>query len=709
MIVRKLKKVLIFILIGGMILGGIKINGNIETKKITDDQSSNFNTSDIYPESQEIEEPEIVVTFDTNLESHRVDEIPSIKSLEQFSFNFNITNINATSAYDVKLNFSINDLGFLVGNDGEEINNACETIGTLNGNESYYSQEYKVNITSNKTLSESLDLVIVLDQSGSMKEEIDILTSDLIKMVNEFSDTIPDLRIGLVLFGGEKENPYLFDELVTPLTSNIEQIVEILENTEASGTVEPWGDALWVAMNQMDWRRYIPNLIVLITDEPGDSGLKVSSNDLENLFEELADEKLILCTVAASGSNDLTIERLKLGAEITHGSFVEIGTEEFPSTADLPKIIKYFIETYSFENAFKIFVTISYLTTESDPSSSKMIEKVFRVLVDDLAPEIRTWVSYSEDFKTEKKYINIIIEVLDITGVPFVEIYYRYNDKLTWIIGKATNHSDNSFILSLEYDDRDELLSYYIYTEDYLGNEVVTDVYKAPLGEKVKYTILLPNERLTVHLFENQSTIIYLQARENSTIGLVDSESPINILCLDTKKGILVLDKTKRYFVNFSISPLTVYKIKIWSDIGADINIYNVEKMEFDFQQQIYVDLAYNQSILLHIDNRLNLTEERSILADAEDVELIIIIYGTNWTKIDSGFYEVILPEIECYVLIYSVYHEGKILVSFDLESKNVPFEHYNNTVTGSYQFLFTLISFISLSALIFLYKGVRK
>lgn len=703
MITGKLKKVLILLLIAGFILGGIKIDGNIENIGDTENEIKSLITT-----TQERDEPELKVSFNTNLESHREDKMPSIKSQNQFSFYFNITNINETAAYDVKLNFSLNDLGVLVSDGGEESNSAFETVGTLNGHETYLSKEYKVNVTTNETISESLDLVIVLDQSGSMDDEIEALTSDLISVVNELSDTINDLRIGLVLFGGEKENPYLFEELVTPLTSDVQQIVKKLKKTKASGSIEPWGDALWVAMYQMDWREDVPNLIVLITDEAGDDGIKVSTRDLQNLYEQLAEEKFILCTVAAKGSDELTIERLSLGAEITHGTYVRIGTEEFPSTADLPRIIKYFIETYSVEKALKIFLTVTYLTIESDTSSTQTIEKVFRVLVDDLPPEIRAWASYTEDFNTEQKYVNIIVEVLDVSRVPFVEVFYRYNDNLTWVIAQATNQSGDTFILSLKYDDEDELLSYYIYTEDYLGNDIVTGIYTAPLGENVEYLNLLPNERFTFHLYENQSTIFYLEAKENSTIGLIDAESPVNIICLDVKKGEIVYEKTGQDFINLSLSSLSLYKIKIWTNIAIDVNIYNVEKINLEFEQNMTITLTYNQSILLYIDNRLNLSEQRTILADSEYVEMKIIIYDVNWTEIASGFVEVLLPEDECFVLIYPSYHEGEIFVSFNLDSKNEPFEHYYG-VTADFQFLVILISFISLSALILKQNGAKK
>ncbi|MHA1317862.1 MAG: hypothetical protein ACTSQ6_10125, partial [Candidatus Heimdallarchaeaceae archaeon] len=86
MVAGKLKKVLILLLIAGFILGGIKIDGNIENTGDTENEIKSLSTA-----AQERDEPELKVSFNTNLESHREDKMPSIKSQNQFSFYFNIT------------------------------------------------------------------------------------------------------------------------------------------------------------------------------------------------------------------------------------------------------------------------------------------------------------------------------------------------------------------------------------------------------------------------------------------------------------------------------------------------------------------------------------------------------------------------------------------------------------------------------------------
>ncbi len=42
------------------------------------------------------------------------------------------------------------------------------------------------------------------------------------------------------------------------------------------------------------------------------------------------------------------------------------------------------------------------------------IEETFVVLLDDLPPEIDTWVYFSEDFLTEELYVNIMSEVMQL-------------------------------------------------------------------------------------------------------------------------------------------------------------------------------------------------------------------------------------------------------------------------------------------------------
>ncbi|MHA1778669.1 MAG: vWA domain-containing protein, partial [Candidatus Heimdallarchaeaceae archaeon] len=211
-----------------------------------------------------------------NVTSHRTDGIISALPGSSIAVKFNITNISNTSissltAYPVLSNY------------GDLRKDFNSTKDILTPSESWLTTEYIIDILPvYGGVPSPCDLVIVLDQSGSMGDEIEALAKDLDDVLGRMDKVIPDLQVGLILFGSTKSpNPYSNPENVFDLTSNISYIRSILNNTKAAGSYEPWGDALWVAENRISWRETSVKIIVLITDEPCDSGQIVGFGETE--------------------------------------------------------------------------------------------------------------------------------------------------------------------------------------------------------------------------------------------------------------------------------------------------------------------------------------------------------------------------------------------------------------------------------------------
>ncbi|MHA1304454.1 MAG: vWA domain-containing protein [Candidatus Heimdallarchaeaceae archaeon] len=678
MIEKNIKRILMLMFIISILIVGGKI-ANGKSKEELQVQTIDVVEDDVHKIVQQVDNTsQIIIEMLTNLTSHRADGIPSIKSEQYLTVQFNVTNMNTSALHSLELTPSTNDFGIL-------LNNTSSYCDILEGSSSWLSEEYTVKAIQNESSSlGALDLVIVLDQSGSMDDEITSLTNNLIKVVNELHEQVPDLRIGLILFGGsEKNNPYIYEELITPLTSDIKNIVDVLETTKAEGSNEPWGDALWVAQHWMDWRENIPNLIVLITDEPGDEGVKVSPSNLDALYRSIKEDGIILCTIAASGSDSITISRLKNGAEITGGTYIQIGSEEYPQTEDLPDIIGELIVTYAVEKNLKVIANISYLTEPGDETTKQTMEVVFSVILDDLAPEIRTWTYFTENFIEDKKYVNIMVEVLDLTGVPFVEIYYKFNGDDIWITSRATNQSSNTYLLSLEYTYKDDTLDYYIYTQDYLGNSNITDIVTVELKEELEYSSLESGRRQLVSLGANQSTNLLLIGNTTSdSFGIFRLDYKgvyFYITAYDVNSSEILAESLKTNLVSITIPKNHVVQVQIWSPYSIDLQIYNVIPREMQFKESFEHYLTYKNAILVKLDNRLNETKTRSIMADSEYIYTELIVFNaSNWEEIAVGGTEIELPAEECYVLIYCTYHEGSVNISFNFEVDNVPYEHFD-------------------------------
>jgi Mg-chelatase subunit ChlD len=115
-----------------------------------------------------------------------------------------------------------------------------------------------------------IDLLFVLDTTGSMGEEIERLR-DTLEIINANVGAVapkPLVRFGLVLYR-DKEDAYV--TRVSPFTSDLEAFQKQLDWVEADGggdTPEDLQSALSDAMKKMDWNADGIRLAFVITDAP---------------------------------------------------------------------------------------------------------------------------------------------------------------------------------------------------------------------------------------------------------------------------------------------------------------------------------------------------------------------------------------------------------------------------------------------------------
>ena len=652
----------------------------------------------------------VTVELITNCTSHREDSIPSILPDGTVSARFNITNLSGTDLTDLEISATTNEYGVI-----SPTNNSVKS--TLAVEESWLTEEYIIELATNGTVvSDSLDLAIVLDQSGSMGDEIDALTTDLGNVITEISDQVSDIRIGLILFGGISANPYEHDKLIYNLTSDVDSIVTVLSDTPASGGYEPWGDALWVAQNRLEWREDAVKLMVLITDEPCDSGIIIGDGTtvdydgplLYDLFENLEAEGFILCTVAALGSATLVIKQLQSGATITGGTYIQLGGEG-PQTSDLPDIIGELIIKYAVELDLKIDVSLSHLNA-SDIREYK--NSTFVILIDDLPPDIETWVYFSEDFVTDNKIVNVLAEVKDVTGYPFVEIFYKFDSVSFWTVANASHVSEDTYMLSLEFSLLDNILYYQIYTKDWLGNEIITDVVEINLEDIDSYTTIETMKRKEITLIPYQQTVFKLVAEEHEpSHGIIFSGTDLefDIIAADLNDSQVILDRDNCTLIHLNIKAGHTVKIALSSSVELGLHIINADLEKLLFNVSLEREILYDEAFLFELDNDREDEKERSFVADSEYVQTTILILDfVTWEILLKGSAEVILPSKKCYALVYTEYHYGEIFISFNYEDQYEPFNHYYDVESsGSNWIIVSLL--LGLAGLGWLFKRKNR
>lgn len=168
-----------------------------------------------------------------------------------------------------------------------------------------------------------LDVVLVVDGTGSMKLIIDDVKAKMNQLIHAIHRLVPIARVGIVVFGGKGKK---MD--IQPLTLNPAKLTEFLNNLHAEGGDE-WEEDLaggvHNAISGMDWKPYAKKVIVLVGDSPP------KKTDFQPLLGEIRQFK----------ANNGTFNTVDVAAE-EHERFerefwLKVHREEPPKISPLPE------------------------------------------------------------------------------------------------------------------------------------------------------------------------------------------------------------------------------------------------------------------------------------------------------------------------------------------------------------------------------------
>lgn len=110
------------------------------------------------------------------------------------------------------------------------------------------------------------EVIFVIDESGSMGDEINEVKAHVTHIANQLGDVI-DFQLGLIGFGGQESNP----RMVIPLTHEINTFSDALDQLSARGGIEPGFSATVLALSdEMGFRPGAGTCVIMITDEDAD-------------------------------------------------------------------------------------------------------------------------------------------------------------------------------------------------------------------------------------------------------------------------------------------------------------------------------------------------------------------------------------------------------------------------------------------------------
>jgi hypothetical protein len=187
-----------------------------------------------------------------------------------------------------------------------------------------------------------LDIVFVIDSTGSMHDEIRTVREELVGIMDKINSgqPRPDVRVGVVTYRDypNQEQEYLTQ--VKGLTSNMNSVERFIKGIEAygGGDYEEAAEAgLDKAINDMKWRKSAHRIIILVGDAPARDYPYQHYEDYGNephqyykrynwrdAIEDAQDKNIRIYTASGSGMDREGIDQWKTIARKTGGSYIEL-------------------------------------------------------------------------------------------------------------------------------------------------------------------------------------------------------------------------------------------------------------------------------------------------------------------------------------------------------------------------------------------------
>ena len=171
-----------------------------------------------------------------------------------------------------------------------------------------------------------IDLVIVLDVSGTMRGLIDATRLNLWEIVNDLAEAepTPHLRVALITYGnqlGSRRTGWV--RVATDLTDDLDLVAEQLFQLKSRGADEMVGRALRTALEKIDWSasEHALKLLFIAGNESADQDPEVR---FRWMSEAARDAGIFVSAVFCGTPDDQEAATWKEMAELSEGRFATI-------------------------------------------------------------------------------------------------------------------------------------------------------------------------------------------------------------------------------------------------------------------------------------------------------------------------------------------------------------------------------------------------
>jgi von Willebrand factor type A domain-containing protein len=363
------------------------------------------------------------------------------------------------------------------------------TVGALNA--SFSDLEENATISSSIVFqlphnASSLDVVFLIDGSGSMSSEINQIKTNVMTLVNQLLQNVSEVRIAFIFFGASlySENPS-DSRNILDFTSDSTSISNYLSPFSASGGWEPWGDALSIALHNLSWKSDV-KLAILITDEPCNNGNIVGDYaesgsgyydgpKLYDVVDEYKEAGIPINSLECNGGGSELHSQLISISEKTDGISITLESSASNLIDSALYVCQEAISEYGVKisTAFKATlngnesITVNYKWVVIDnqpPSIIASCNPVYKYISNNSSNTSTIAVNYRMNCK-----------IIDAAGVDQVMLYYKYNS--TNYTSVLMNYS-GAYTFTYLFPSLVEgsVIFYYFNLTDRLLNSEITDI-----------------------------------------------------------------------------------------------------------------------------------------------------------------------------------------------------------------------------------------
>ncbi|MBK8697001.1 MAG: VWA domain-containing protein [Deltaproteobacteria bacterium] len=178
-----------------------------------------------------------------------------------------------------------------------------------------------------------IDVVFVLDATGSMGDEIEPVKQHIWNIANQIAsgNPRPELRVGLVIYRdrGDAEPTRM-----VPLTGDLDQMHTALMGVTAQGGGDYPEDVdagLALALHEMNWGERSARMVFLVGDAPAQ---RYPEHDHDGLVRYAADRQIEVSTIECSGLDARGRSEFAAIAQRTHGMMTALTYAQDQQLAD---------------------------------------------------------------------------------------------------------------------------------------------------------------------------------------------------------------------------------------------------------------------------------------------------------------------------------------------------------------------------------------